>query len=152
MPWPAWPTDVARLSVPAPGGARVTEIARRLDAVRYELGPNLHGFEAVSLRVRERSTVIALRAGEVEHEFVVGYGEWLRHPLGLWPNEGNEFASRGGWVGEREFRARITSISSPFAIDLSLVFAGDRTVELTAREHVSFEPIVPIVLRGTRVE
>ena len=144
--------DVARLSVPAPGGARVTETALRIDAVRYELAANLHSFQAVSLRVHEGSTVIALRAGEVEHELVVGYGEWLRHPLALWPNEGTEFGSRGAWVGEREFRARVTSTSSPFAIDLSLVFTGDRTVELTAREHVSFETVVPIVLRGTRVE
>src|SRR4029077_10205124 len=87
--------DVARLSVKAPTGVRVTETARRLDAIRYELGDNLHGFEAVSLHVRDDSSVIALRVGASEHRIVVGFDDWHRHPLGLWPQEGAEFASRG---------------------------------------------------------
>jgi CubicO group peptidase (beta-lactamase class C family) len=143
--------DVARLTVAAPGGARTTDTAKRIDGLRYELESNVHGFHSVSLRIGASSTLIELRAAGVEHELLVGYGEWATHELALWPDEGDRFAGRGGWTGEKRFSARIVALGSPFTIDLDATFIGDGAVELTARQHVSFEAVGPIVLRGTRI-
>lgn len=142
--------DVARLTLKAPGGAAVTETARRVGGRRFALEKNSREFEAVALRPQAGGSTLALRIAGVDHEVAVGYGEWVRGPFTPWPDEGTEFAARGGWIGEREFRARLASTSSPFAVDLSLVFGAD-TVELTAREHVSFEPIVPVRTHGTAI-
>ena len=142
--------DVARLTVKSPGGAAITETARRVGS-RFALEKNSRELEAVSLRPQVGGSRLELRIAGVDYELEVGYGEWLRAPFAPWPDEGAEFAARGGWTGEREFQARLASTSTPFAFDLSLVFSDDETVELTAQEHVSFGPIVPLRVHGRAI-
>ena len=101
--------DVTRLSVPAPGMVRGDGDRPRVDGVLFDLEANDHGFETVSLRVGDASTSIVLRAGGADTVLEVGFGEWVRGTFAFWPEAGTSFAARGGWVGEREFRARVVS-------------------------------------------
>jgi CubicO group peptidase (beta-lactamase class C family) len=143
--------EVTRLSVSAPAGARATATARRVDRMRFRLDENAHGLEAAGLHLDETATTLVLQVAGSDREVTVGFREWTRSEVELWPQEGPVFAARGGWTGERKFQARIVSVSSPLTLDVTLAFDGDAVV-LTVREHVSFGPIVPLVLRGTRVE
>jgi CubicO group peptidase (beta-lactamase class C family) len=139
--------EVARLSVPAASGVRATATGARVAGMRFALDENPHGLEAIELRPGDDAATMVLAVAGRDHELAVGHREWRISGLPLWPNEGDEFAARGGWTGEREFRARIVSTASPLTVDVTVEF-GASTVELTLREHVSFEPIVPVRIAG----
>jgi hypothetical protein len=141
---------LARLSVPAPQGVRATEAARRVFGARFGLDQNAHGFETLELRPDDEGATLMLSVAGRDEAIGIGHRQWRRSAVELWPGEGLGIAARGGWVGEREFQARIVSTTSPTAVNLTLQFPNDDTVELTLREHVSFNPIVPLVVGGTR--
>jgi CubicO group peptidase (beta-lactamase class C family) len=141
--------DVARLAVPVPGGAAVSRGAARAADIRFALDENEHGLTSLTVRPGPDGSTLSIETGDRSFELAVGQLDWHTSTVPLWPDEGGRFAARGAWVAERQFRARIVSLGGPTTLDLTLtVGAAFDSIELTLLQHVSFGPIVPVVVRG----
>ncbi len=141
---------LGKLSLPTAKGTAVPAVKASVAARRYAFAPNDQKVEVVSLVRKADAVTLVGRWNGVEQRLDLGRGSWRRGRLAYGAQAEQPVAASGAWTAPDTYTAKIAFYETPFALTLTLRFAGDELL-YGSEYNVAFGPTKPPALVGGAV-
>jgi CubicO group peptidase (beta-lactamase class C family) len=138
---------LARLTLAMPKGTAVPGPKPRMTARRYTFPANDQKIEALALERKGEAVTLVGRWNGVEQRLALGRGDWQRGRLAYAAQPEQPVAASGAWTAPDIYTARIAFYETPFALTLTLRFAGDQLF-YDSEYNVAFGPTKQAPLVG----
>jgi hypothetical protein len=131
---------LAGLRVRMPEGAATSPAAAGVTGKRFAFPANEQKLESIALEPGANGAVtLVARYEGGERRLEIGRGEWRKGRLALGMQPEQPVAASGAWTAPDTYTAKICFYETPFAVTLTLRFAGDQ-LTYDSEYNVAFGP------------
>jgi CubicO group peptidase (beta-lactamase class C family) len=128
---------LARLALPTPREAAKPALAPRLTGRTFAFPANDRKLESLAHERKGDAVTLIAGVGGSLQRLALGRGEWRRGSLTLGSQVDQPTAASGAWTAPDTYTAKLAFYETPFALTLTLRFAGDE-LHLDSEYNVSF--------------
>ena len=127
---------IASLTVGAVKGMERVPVSAEISGVKYSMEPNEMAISWIALEQGDSVVNGSIMTPDGVKKFSAGYGSWKEGILKAPPWESDKMRASGAWTSENSFTARLVYIETPYRIDFTFRFEGDR-VYMDTKQNVS---------------
>jgi CubicO group peptidase (beta-lactamase class C family) len=118
-------STLGRLTLAMPKGTAAPAVPAKATARRFVFPANDQKVEALSLERRGSEVALVGRFNGVDQRIACGRGSWVRGRLAYATLPEQPVAASGAWTAPDTYTAKLAFYETPFALTLTLRFAGD---------------------------
>ena len=126
---------LAGLALPVPSGEPTAALAADVSGARYAIAQNSRGIRSVSLDFAGAEPRLVIEDADGTHSIAIGIGSWVRQRTTFYkrinelfdtPEQG--LAATGAWSAPDTFVARLCFNETPYTMNASFRFDGERVL------------------------
>jgi CubicO group peptidase (beta-lactamase class C family) len=117
---------LGRLVLATPRGAAAPAVSAKATGRRFVFPSNDQRIEALGLERKGEAVTLVARVGGAEQRLACGRDAWIRGRLAYGTLPEQPVAASGAWTGPDTYTAKLAFYETPFALTLTLRFAGDQ--------------------------